>query len=168
MNRAFAFGAVAVVLAAAAVIAGTAAGLPDTVATHFGRGGRADGWMSRGAYTALMTTLVIVLPLVPWIALGWMPRRWPRSVSVPHRDYWFAPERREATLARLARHGAIMALLCVVVLATVHVEVIAANRRVPPASDPAMPYVAVAIALMIVVFVTGVAISFRRPKDRVR
>ena len=165
MSRAVAFGVVAVILAAGAGVATTIGYLPDKVATHFGAGGRANGWMSRVEYAWMMTALVLAMPLAVWLVLAILPRRWPRLVNLPHRDYWLAPERREATLDRLAILGATIALACVALLVFMHVEIIDANRRVPASLDAQVAAVPLVVASAIVALVVGIAISFRRPKD---
>ena len=45
MERVAALAAVTLAIVAAIVVVATTGGLPDTVATHFARDGRADGWM---------------------------------------------------------------------------------------------------------------------------
>ncbi|HUL52176.1 MAG TPA: DUF1648 domain-containing protein [Opitutaceae bacterium] len=77
--------------------------LPGLVATHFAASGRATGWMPRGhflqyqvvfalGFTAFFFSLAFVSSLLP-----------PAWINVPHKDYWLAPSRREATRQRLAR-----------------------------------------------------------------
>ncbi len=48
---------VALVAAGVVFVAATAGQLPPTVATHFGAGGAANGWMSRGGYTVFALAL---------------------------------------------------------------------------------------------------------------
>lgn len=75
--------------------------LPDTVATHFGVGGRADGWSSSATLFPLYA-LLLVLCTLPFLALPYLLQRLPNSViNMPHKDYWLAPERRAETLAWL-------------------------------------------------------------------
>lgn len=75
--------------------------LPARVATHFDMEGRPNGWSSAGSLWVpggVMFGFAILIGIgVPALA-----RRLPPSmVNVPHRDYWLAPERREASLDRL-------------------------------------------------------------------
>jgi serine/threonine-protein kinase len=71
--------------------------LPERVATHFDGAGRANGWMSRGAHTALqLATLAFVAAVIQGIVYG--NARLPKEyINIPHRDYWLAPERAAAT-----------------------------------------------------------------------
>lgn len=72
--------------------------LPDTVASHFGAGGRPDGWTSKESFAAWygITHLVLVVIFlgVP-LCIGRLPNSW---ISLPRKDYWLAPERRERAL----------------------------------------------------------------------
>jgi len=75
--------------------------LPERVASHFGPGGAADGWMSRPAFAASYVGLVIGMGLL-FGGVGWWLRRLPTSmINLPHREVWLAPGRREETLAAL-------------------------------------------------------------------
>ena len=165
MNRGVVVGVIAVIVAAAVAAIVTTGYLPETVATKFLSDGRPVDTMSRAAYAWLMGGLFVVLPPVVWLSLAWLPRRWPKLVNVPFRDYWLAPERRDATLERLAKLGAAAAVMTVAVLGVVHLEVLDAHRRVPPSANPWMAALTFAIVVAILVSVAAVAIRFRPPKD---
>lgn len=75
---------------------------PGRVPVHFGPGGRADGWGDSATHAlgqAALLTLYLLLFLGVPAGLKRLPAQW---VSLPHRDYWLAPERREEAQARLA------------------------------------------------------------------
>ncbi|MBN1830160.1 MAG: DUF1648 domain-containing protein, partial [Deltaproteobacteria bacterium] len=76
--------------------------LPSMVASHFNLQGKPDGWSTKAAfflmYSGIMTLLAVTflgfhffLPKIP-VAL----------ISLPGKDYWTAPERREETCRVLA------------------------------------------------------------------
>lgn len=75
--------------------------LPETVASHFGPGGVADGWMRKDSFFAIFLLLgvgsVAAVPLVG-LVVGMLPTS---LLNLPNKDYWLAPERREASMARL-------------------------------------------------------------------
>ncbi len=67
--------------------------LPATVATHFNGSGQANGWVSRGAHTALhLLTVLFIAALIQGI-VTLAPRLPKELINIPHRDYWLAPER---------------------------------------------------------------------------
>jgi hypothetical protein len=107
--------------------------LPDVVATHFDGRGRPNGWMTRRGYLAFSLAFDVGLPLLVAAAIGLAPRRWPRHVSLPNRDYWLAPERRAATLGFLAAHACWLGCLMTLFGAAVHWVILAAHAAASPA-----------------------------------
>jgi len=113
-------------------IAGSASLLPERVATHFGGGGEANGWMSRSMDLVFFGGLGVGLPLffiVLSLAAGLLPARF---VNLPHREYWLSPERRAQTRAYISRQMIWMSCLMVLFLAGIHCLTILANRVTPP------------------------------------
>ena len=110
----------------------TSMGLPPLVASHFGVGGTANGFMTRSFYTRFMVTFVIGLPafmvLVSWCAVGNAKAR----LNVPNRDYWLAPERRAGTVAFLRAGILWFGVLLVTFLCYAHALVVLANEVLPP------------------------------------
>lgn len=75
--------------------------LPDQVASHFDAGGNVDGHSSKAGF-ALGILAIAAFDLFFFAALGPLLRRLPNNlINVPHRGYWLAPERREATLVAM-------------------------------------------------------------------
>lgn len=76
--------------------------LPEEVATHFGSGGEADGWSSKGealAFSIVLPLLVVFpMPLMALLAL-----RWPSSINAPNREWWSASAPRLRRFERLLR-----------------------------------------------------------------
>jgi len=76
--------------------------LPDRVATHFGRGGMADGWGSN--YTKALTAagghvfLFCILYFTPQLVL-WFPAKW---ANLPNKDYWLQPAVLPQTKAKIS------------------------------------------------------------------
>jgi hypothetical protein len=120
---------------AALTIVATAGGLPPVVASHFGAGGRASGWMAREAYLGLMLALTILLPLAIVAALSWLPRIAPGAVNLPNRAHWLAPARRRETLDALAVFACAFGGVLAGFLAGVHLLVVAAHAGPSPRLD---------------------------------
>jgi uncharacterized membrane protein len=97
--------------------------LPEPIASHFAGNGQPDGWMSRAGFVGFEACLVGFMAGV-FLGVGWLGRRYGATlIHVPNREYWFAPERSEASSARL-----LQALLWL--LAGVVAFVIAVNQLV--------------------------------------
>jgi len=76
-------------------------------------------------YVALLAgTSGAVLALMSAPLLGWLGRHAPLLVKVPHRRYWLAPERRDASIARLRARMWPMQLYVLLVFAFVHLHVL--------------------------------------------
>lgn len=73
--------------------------IPVVLGSHFARGGIVNGWQTRGAF---FSTELAMIVLATVISFG-IPRliaAVPASlINLPNKDYWFASERREDTLA---------------------------------------------------------------------
>jgi hypothetical protein len=118
--------------AVAAFVWLTSAALPPVVASHFGPGGGADGYMGKGLYTALMVALVIVVPGLIASSIVLVRVLPPRLVNLPNKQYWLAPERRAASLEALGALGVRFAVTLAVFLGFVHWLVVRANSVQPP------------------------------------
>lgn len=126
---------VAVVLCGAAFVAATTGDLPLRVATHFGRGGAANGWMTRDGYLAFALAFTVLLPLVVLVVTGFTPRWFPGCFNVPHGAQWLAPPHRERTLAWMQGFAAFMGLATASFAIAVHALILAANASTPPRLD---------------------------------
>jgi uncharacterized membrane protein len=120
---------------AALVIVATSGELPARVASHFGAGGRPNDWMARETYLAVMLGFAVALPVLLVASMTLLPRVAPRLVNLPNRDYWLAPARREASIDSLGAFGCGLGVLTALLLAGVHLLVVAAHRGGAPRLD---------------------------------
>lgn len=158
-GRLLAVGAVLLIAVALAIITATLPGLPPIVATHFGLSGAPDGWMSHRSYAVMIVAFVIGFPLVTWLLVAIVPRRFPRLAKIPHRDLWFAPSNRERTLRRLDRFARIQACGGALLAIGVHVLVLAKNV---PGDGMAMLATAIVILAAGVLVLLAGALATRR------
>ncbi len=126
------FGTLFIIVVMAAVFFVTSIqSLPSAVASHFGAGGIADGFMPRDAYILFMGSVSLGVPLAIGVLLSQTHRLPISLISIPNRLYWLAPERADASRRYLARHGTIFPALLVVFMCFVHWQVIDANQAHP-------------------------------------
>jgi len=102
--------------------------LPEQVPTHFGAGGRPDGWSSRAGALAFSVLLPLVLvyplPLLSRLAL-WSPS----LINAPHRDWWSATAPRLRRFERLVREDLwLIAMATLGLLLGAQVEIVLAAR----------------------------------------
>ena len=159
MSRLAVFALVVATLGCAAVTIGTAPLLPAVVASHFGAGGAANGFMTRSGYVAFMLAFGAGLPWLVYLVAGELVARFPAAMRFKGADYWLAPPRREATVASLRSFGAIVATLVALIVTAAHLAVLEAHRRTPPTLDEAPFLAGVAVFAIAIV---AVAILHRR------
>jgi len=126
--------------------------LPPVVASHFGPGGDANGWMTRGQFTGVMCFVLGVLPPL----MLWGMTRVLRShgrLKIPDAAYWLAPSRRAATQRWLRRHFARFCAGLPVFLAWVFWLVAQANRGAP--ARPSLDEGAMLAGLAVFLAATG-------------
>ena len=71
--------------------------LPEQVASHFDAVGNPSGWSSRGGFFGISLGMIIAISVL-FLVLSSVLHRLPRSMlNLPKKNYWLAPERREAT-----------------------------------------------------------------------
>jgi uncharacterized membrane protein len=77
------------------------ASLPPLVASHFGANGQPNAWMTRSDFawsTVLPLVVVVVVALLAPLLVAKLPVS---MVNLPNKNYWLAPERKDASFRRL-------------------------------------------------------------------
>jgi hypothetical protein len=110
--------------------------------------------VSRAAFAALMAFVALNALLASHHFVLWVGRRWPNQINLPHKDYWFAPERREASLQRLATHVSGLGVQIVLLTAGVYAWPVLSQHM----GEAAMGWVWAAAGLL----VAGLALWGRR------
>jgi hypothetical protein len=140
--------------------------LPQQVATRFGFNGRPVAWMSRGSAIGVFGAFGIGLPLFLVLVSFALPLVPDRSVSMPNREYWLAPERRDLTYAYVSRQMLWLACIMVCFMTALTWLTVQANSSTPVQMPTQMflttfgVYLA-AMAVWMLCFVR----RFRRPKQ---
>ncbi len=116
----------------AGLLAATYAQWPAQVATHFDLRGQPDGWMDRVWNIVAYAGLGVGLPLMIYGIFS-LTSLFPTSmINLPRREYWLAPERREATFVELRRQALWLGCLIVLFVAGLYILTLDANRQNPP------------------------------------
>jgi hypothetical protein len=149
------------IAAAALFVWHTSRDLPPIVASHFGPGGAANGFMTRQFYLCFMLGFVVLLPAVLLLALARALRAPGARLNLPNAEYWLAEGRRAAALLGYMR---VFGALLVLFLCYVHWLVVRANALSPPVLDGAR--LGVALSLFLIALVSWIVLlrrAFRRP-----
>lgn len=152
--------------ASALFIIGTSEALPERVASHFARGGEANGWMPRETYVAFILIAALGVPLALVALLAWLPRAFPNAVNLPNRAYWFATERREATLASFSSFAWVFGSLLAALMAGVHWAILRANAGTPPRfPESAFWALLIGFGSILAIWLAAWYLRFRRPSQ---
>ena len=148
-----------------AVIAALAAwyypSLPATLATHFNGAGAADGWMEKGSFYVLFGFLVVFLTGT-FLGTAAAMRMLPDSmINLPNKQYWLAPERREASIATMRDAMMRMGEATLLLMGVLMVMTFEANLRPEPRLGAESWIVLVLYLAVIGVLVSRLILSFR-------
>jgi uncharacterized membrane protein len=72
--------------------------MPQRMASHFAADGRVNGWQSRQAFFVIMFLVSAASAVVCFLAPRQIAARANARINLPNREYWLAPEHREATM----------------------------------------------------------------------
>ena len=138
--------------------------LPQVVATHFGPGGQANGYMSHTTYVRFMLGFVVLLPWLVNFAMGRVLASTGARINLPNREHWLSEPERAVTVDFLLRHMRYFGVMLVAFLCAVHSLVVKANAVTPPALDNTRFSIALgAYLLVVVMWIVALRRRFRRP-----
>lgn len=76
--------------------------MPQRMASHFAADGSPNGWQPRDAFFLLMFIVCASSAIVTFLAPWQIASKTDARINLPNKDYWLAPERREATMRYIA------------------------------------------------------------------
>jgi hypothetical protein len=160
---------VALLFAGAAFVISTTESLPERVASHFGAGGHANGYMTRDGYRWFMLFFTVGFPLLIVLAITGLPRLMQQYTNLPNREYWLAPEQRAQAFDFLTTHALWFGILLVLFICAVHWLVVQANTQRPPqlANGPFLMSLGLFLAAL-VVWIIMLMRQFRIPLSDLR
>ena len=138
--------------------------LPVTMASHFDGAGHANDWQSKAAFFCLYW-FVILLTVGIFAPMSFLLWRVPTQfINLPHKDYWLAKERREASLNYLASYMEWMAVASLLLLLVVFQTVIVTNLNGATVLPPAPTWLVLGSYFVFVfVCMTKIMRRFRKP-----
>lgn len=149
-----------VAAAGAAFIWMTSQALPPLVASHFGSGGTANGFMPHRTYVYAAVVACIVLPLCVILPVSMLLNNPNTTINLPNADYWLSPEQRPATVEYIRKQLLQFGIALLVFICYVHWLVVRANELTPPRLA-AGPFVS-ALAVFVGFVVVWIALFFNR------
>jgi uncharacterized membrane protein len=76
--------------------------LPETMAVHFGFNGQPDGWQTKSSFYIFYSLLVLGIGILFSVMAHIFPKLPISLINLPHKEYWFAPERATSSFAFLS------------------------------------------------------------------
>jgi uncharacterized membrane protein len=76
--------------------------MPQRMAAHFAANGYPNGWQPRESFFLLSIVLTASSAVVAFFAPWQIASKADARINLPNRDFWLAPERREATMRYIA------------------------------------------------------------------
>lgn len=114
--------------------------LPDQVASHFDNRGVPNGWSSKLTFFELTFVMIVLLAGVFLYMPVFQRRISIKMTSLPHREYWLAPERRDETWTYVQRRMLWLGVATVALMLGITQLVIHANLNPPVALSTAAAY----------------------------
>ena len=119
--------------------------------------------MSREAYVLIVLAMATLLPLFIVAMMARLPRMNPRRIRLPHRDYWLAPERRDATFATFAGFAWALACALTLFIGGMHWTILDANAKTPPRlAESAAELLAFGFGTVVAAWAIALYLRFRR------
>jgi uncharacterized membrane protein len=136
--------------------------LPERIATHFGASGHADGWSTKQDFITVylgILAFVIALFTVLTYAVSTLPVSW---INLPNKQYWFAAQQRQQTLAFLRRYPLWFASATVLLIIDMFHQTFLVNMG----KAKSLPHPTLSLAVYIgftAYWVIGLFLRFRKP-----
>jgi uncharacterized membrane protein len=109
--------------------------MPEKMATHFGIGGWANGWMAKNDFFLMLGGLCCFIAVL-FAVLPRLIAKFPDSlINIPNKPYWMTPERRPKAMAILGRNMLWMANLVLALFLGMGYLTYKANLMAEPALD---------------------------------
>lgn len=140
--------------------------MPEKMATHFGAGGEANGWMGRDEFLlffcGLCAFLMAMMLLMPKL-IGLFPDS---MINMPNKEYWLAPERRASSMALIGAHMAWLAVLVLgLMMAILHLTFQANLMPKPRLEGAAIGFAMGGFILCMLLWLVAFIRAFNLPKN---
>jgi uncharacterized membrane protein len=126
--------------------------LPDQVATHFGPGGRANGWHNHTDFIEIVA-ICVAIPAAIFLSGDLLTRLPDTTINLPNKRYWLAPGRRDDTLTFIRDWIRWIAVLVLGLLTLVIGMGLRANLTAPPHFPDYAPWILATFALFVVAMI---------------
>jgi uncharacterized membrane protein len=106
--------------------------LPDIMGSHFSGAGVVNGWQAKTAFFTMELAIIVLATAVSFGVPRIIAAMPVALINLPHKEFWFAPERLDGTLAYIRRWSAWFGCALLAFLVFVMELAIRANLHIPP------------------------------------
>lgn len=139
---------------------------PAILWSHFSANGLPDGRMPKGGFFVMWIGLT-ALPTALGFGYDLLLRRLPiANISMPNKEWWLAPERREATFRDLSDMVAWLTASVSVFLGATNVAIVTANAHAPVQLGSAITVNVLVLLAVVAAIVIGYLLHWSRTPDR--
>jgi MFS family permease len=154
---------VLVLVFAASFLVATIHALPELVASNFSFHGEAHHHMTRSSYFWLMLFLLVLIPSLPVLLMGLLPRAFQRFVNLPNKEIWLSPAQLDATLDYLFAVSCASGALVALFVSGIHQCILLAHLHNPPHLPESLFWgLMIAFITSLIVLMVTMARRFRR------
>jgi uncharacterized membrane protein len=141
--------------------------LPERLAVHFGSSGEPDGWSSKGEFMVLFGAMEAFFVLFG-VAFAILLDRVPLAlINIPHKHYWFSPEKREESLEFMKNQILWIQTATLGFFVAIAQFIFRENLgSAPPRLSGSFWYVLIAFVAAILWFSLRIVLRFRAPRER--
>ena len=100
-------------------------------ASWFDLSGNANGFMSRGSHIQMIGLFGLIVPLFEMLLFYVMRYKPDKTLNIPNRAHWLAPERREETARYLFQHSVWLACMTLAFFIMINWMIVTANAMKP-------------------------------------
>lgn len=140
--------------------------MPESIASHFAKGGLVNAWQSKTAFYATELAIIVVATIIAFGVPRIVAAMSSSLINLPNKDFWLSPERREQTGSYFGAQFAWLGCALLAFLLFVMELVSRANLRKPPQLDTSA-FVPAILAFLAFVVAWGIHLArhFSRPRD---
>jgi uncharacterized membrane protein len=143
--------------------------MPEKMATHFGVGGKANGWMAKDSFFLMIGGLCCFISVLFAVLPRFVAMMPDSIINLPNKPYWMTPERRPQAMAILGRYMLWTANLVLALFLGMGYLTYRANLMPEPALDERLALILMAgFVTCMLASVVFLMLAYRVPKEPVR
>jgi serine/threonine-protein kinase len=140
--------------------------LPEIIGSHFGAAGSVNGWQTKLAFFSMELFMIVLAAIISFGVPRLLDSIPISLINLPNKEFWFAPERRQETLAYFRAWSAWFGCALLAFLLFVMELAFRANLHTPPQfNNSAFIPALLAFVFFDITLVLRLILHFSRPSE---